>query len=143
MSQISPYLTFNGNCEEAFNYYKSVFGGEFSGIMRFNDAPPMPGHEIDPKYGNLIMNMTLPISKEVFLRGSDGHPNYGKVPFGKNVTLSVEVESKEKADKIFTALAKDGIVAMPIADVFWGSYFGMTEDQFGINWMVSFEYPKK
>ena len=70
MAHLSPYLTFNGNCEVAFNYYKSIFGGQFSSIMRFKDAPPMPGHEIDPKYGSLIMNMTLPISKEVFLRGS-------------------------------------------------------------------------
>lgn len=143
MAQISPYLTFNGNCEQTFNYYKSVFGGEFASVMRFKDAPPMPGNELDPKYGNLIMNMSLPISKDIALMGSDGHPNFGKVPFGKNVTLSVVVESKEMADKIFAALAKDGIVAMPIADVFWGSYFGMTEDQFGINWMVSYEYPKK
>jgi len=143
MAQLSPYLTFNGNCEEAFNYYKSIFGGKFASVSRFKDMPPMPGFEIDPKYGDRIMNMALPISKEVALMGSDGNPNFGKVPFGKNVTLSVVADSKEQADKFFNGLAKNGKIEMPIADAFWGSYFGMAEDQFGVNWMVSFEYPKK
>jgi PhnB protein len=141
-AQINPYLCFNGNCEEAFAYYKSIFGGEYLGVNRYKDAPSEPGAAaVEDKFKNLIMNMSLPINKNNILYGSDGHPNYPKVPFGKNVTLMIEGESKEDADRFFKMLSEGGTVSMPIGDMFWGAYFGMCEDKFGMNWMIS--YTKK
>ena len=137
-TQINPYLTFNGNCEEAFTCYKSVFGGEYLNVHRFKDLPPMPGMTIDDKHKERIMNIALPINEANILYGSDGNPNFGQVPFGKNVTLSISTDSKEKADKIFNMLADGGTISMPMGDMFWGAYFGMCDDKFGISWMISF-----
>ena len=138
-TQINPYLCFNGNCEEAFTYYKSIFGGEFASVNRFKDTPAEAGPPVDEKFGNLIMNMSLPISGNNILMGSDGHPAYPKVPFGKNITLCISADTKEQADRFFTMLADGGQTHMPMADMFWGAYFGMCEDKFGMNWMVSFD----
>jgi len=138
-TQINPYLCLNGNCEEAFNYYKTIFGGEFTNLSRFSEAPPMPGApELDEKAKNLVLNVGLPINGNNILYGSDGHPNYPKVPFGKNVTLCIDTDSKEQADRYFKMLADGGNITMPQMDMFWGAYFGMCEDKFGMNWMVSF-----
>lgn len=139
MTQINPYLTFNGDCEEAFNFYQSIFGGEFTLLMRFKDMPSTEGPEIDESHLDKISNIALPINKQCTLMGSDAHPAMGEVAFGKNITLSVNVASKEEADKVFNALMIGGMVFMPMADVFWGAYFGMCEDKFGMNWMVNFE----
>jgi PhnB protein len=141
-TQISPYLTFNGNCEEAFNYYRSVFGGEFIHVMRLKDAPSAPGApSLSEKDGNLVMNVALPINENTVLMGSDAHPMFGPVQFGKNVTMATEADTKEQADRLYTMLADGGKAHMPMADMFWGSYWGMVEDKFGFNWMVS--YTKK
>lgn len=139
MTQLNPYLTFNGNCEEAFNYYQSMFGNEFTQIMRFKDVPPGNGPEIEEKYLNRIMHIGLPINEHTILMGSDANPAMGnEVPSGKNIILSIQAESREQADKFFQALAEGGQVEMPISDMFWGDYFGMVEDKFGISWMVSY-----
>jgi PhnB protein len=137
-AQINPYLCFNGNCEEAFAHYKSIFGGEYANLSRFKDMPAQPGQSFDEQSGNKIMNMSLPINAQNILRGSDGHPNYPAVPFGKNITLCIEAESKEQADKFFKPLSEGGQVFTPMGDTFWGAYFGMCEDKFGMNWMISF-----
>ena len=142
MATVNAYLTFNGNCEEAFSLYKSVFGGEYSQIARFKDMPPMEGHEIPEDTGERIMHISLPISKETILMGSDSNPAFGEVIFGQHMSLSVNADTKEEADKIFKGLAEGGKVTMPIADTFWGAYFGMLCDQFGIVWLVNFDYKK-
>jgi PhnB protein len=144
MPTVNPYLTFNGNCEEAFNFYKSVFGGEFLRVNRFKDMPPMPGgQEMPDSAKEKIMHISLPIGKETILMGSDGNPMMGKVTIGQQMSLSLSADSKKEADKIFNSLAAEGKVTLPIADMFWGSYFGMLIDKYGFTWMVYHEYPKK
>jgi PhnB protein len=140
MATVNPYLTFNGNCAEAFTFYKSVFGGEFRQISKFGD---MPGEEMSAEDKNRILHVSLPISKETILMGSDSHPRMGKVNPGQHMSLSIGADSKEEADKIFNGLAAGGKITMPIADTFWGAYFGMLVDKFGFDWMVNYDYPKK
>jgi PhnB protein len=142
MTTINPYLVFNGNCEEAFNFYKSVFGGEFRLISRFKDMPPMPGQEMPESAKERIMHVSLPISNETILMGSDSNPVMGDVAFGQNVALAISADSKESADRIFKGLSTDGTIKVPMAEMFWGAYFGMLIDKFGFNWMVSWEKPK-
>lgn len=140
MTKINAYLTFEGNCEEAFNFYKSVFGGEFSSINRFNAMPPQEGMGIHTEDANKIMHITLPIGKEAVLMGSDTAGEWaGKTVFGTNITLSIHTDTKEEADRLFNELSAGGQPAMPMADTFWGSYYGMLTDKFGINWMISFD----
>jgi len=143
MAQINAYLTFNGNCEEAFNFYKSIFGGEYKQISRFKDMPPMPGMELPENAMERIMHISLPVSKETILMGSDANPAFDDVKIGQNISMSVGADSQEEADKIFQGLSAGGQITMPIADMFWGSYFGMLVDRYGITWMVNFDYPKK
>ena len=143
MATINPYLTFNGTCEEAFDFYKSVFGGEFRQISKFGDMPPMPGMEMSEEEKKQILHVSLPISKETILMGSDANPRMGSVTIGTHLSISVAVDSKAEADKIFNGLSAGGKVTMPIQDMFWGAYFGMLVDKFGFIWMVNYDYPKK
>lgn len=139
MTILNPYLTFLGNCEEAFNYYKSVFGGDFSYVGRFKEMPPQPGIALSAEEGEKIMHISLPISNEVTLFGSDSGGEWApNTVVGNNITLSLTVDSRAENERLFTALSKGGKVTMPLADTFWGDYFGMCTDQFGINWMFSF-----
>jgi len=142
MTTVNPYFCFNGNCEEVFNFYKSVFGGEFRQIARFGDMP-MPGQEMSDEAKNRIMHVALPISKETILMGSDSNPAMGDVTFGQNISISVQTESKEEADRIFKGLSAGGTVTMPMGDAPWGAYFGMFNDKFGIIWLVNYDYPQK
>ncbi|KAF2082898.1 VOC family protein [Flavobacterium sharifuzzamanii] len=135
---VNPYLMFNGTCEAAFLFYKSVFGGDFPYIGRFKDAPAEEGEVLSEEALNRIMHVSLAIGSSV-LMGSDTHPRYGDVGIGDNFSVSVHAESREEADKIFNGLSAGGKVEMPMNDTFWGSYFGMFKDKFGINWMVSFD----
>lgn len=138
MTVINPYLTFQGNCEEAFKYYKEVFGGEFSYMGRFSEMPPQEGVTLSEEDGNKIMHMSLPISKETILMGSDSGGEWApQMIVGNNISLSVTAESKEDADRFFNMLSDGGKVTMPMDQTFWGDYFGMCTDKFGINWMVS------
>jgi PhnB protein len=139
MAMINPYLMFNGNCEAAFDFYKKVFGGEFSRINRFIDMPPMAGMEVPDSAKNLIMHVSLPVSKETILMGSDANPAMGNIQTGQNVGLSINTDSRSEADRIFNGLASGGKITLPIADAFWGAYFGMLVDKFGFDWMVSCE----
>ena len=140
MATVNIYLTFNGNCEEAFQFYKSVFGGEFSYIGRFKDMPPGEGGKFSPGDENRIMHVSLPISKETILMGSDtGGEWASRFLQGNNFTISVTTSSKDEADKLFGGLSAGGNVTMPMAKTFWAAYFGMLIDKFGINWMVSLE----
>lgn len=144
MAQINCYINFDGNCREAFEFYKSVFGGEFSHISTFGEMPPQEGMPaISEDFAKLVMHVSLPISKETVLMGSDvGGEWASNYKAGTNVQLSVGTSSKEEADAIFNGLSKGGQITMPIADTFWGSYFGMLVDPFGIIWMVSYDSPR-
>lgn len=146
MEKLNPYLTFPGNCEEAFNFYKSVFGGEFLYVGRFSDIPSNEGVMLPEYKLNKIMYISLPIGKEVVLMGSDSDSSEDwcpEVTVGNNISLSVAAESKEAADRFFQNLSNEGKIIMQIGDVFWGSYYGMCTDKYGVNWMVSFDKPKK
>jgi PhnB protein len=138
MALINPYINFNGNAEEAFNFYKSVFGGEFAQIMRFRDivSAEFPVAESE---ANKIMHIALPIGNNV-LMANDVPEILGKVNENENRSkISISAESKEEADKLFNGLSADGQIEMPIADSPWGSYFGMFRDKYGIEWMVDFD----
>ena len=139
MTTVNVYLAFDGNCLEAFEFYKSVFGGEFSYIGKFKDMPPMPdAPSVSEEEGEKIIHVSLPISKETVLMGSDNVACSGyKLVFGNNFSISANVGTKAEADRLFTALSKGGVVTMPIADMFWGDYFGSFTDMFGVNWMVN------
>lgn len=138
MALINPHINFNGNAEEAFNFYKSVFGGDFVKVMRFKDLPN-PGFPIPENEANKIMHIALPIGANV-LMGNDIPEVLGRVDENENRSkISVGTESREEADKIFSGLSAGGTVEMPISDSPWGSYFGMFRDKFGIEWMVDFD----
>ena len=136
MKNLNPYLTFGGNCEEAFNFYRSVFGGEFSYLGRFSEMPPQEGMEISEEEANRIMHISLPISKEDVLMGSDTGDWAPALKSGNNISLSITVDTKEDVNTIFDKLAEGGEVTMPVEDMFWGDYMGMCVDKFGINWMI-------
>jgi|TARA_R110002124_G_scaffold183002_1_gene350373 PhnB protein len=138
MAQINPYLVFNGNCEAAFNLYKSVFRTEFQMISRFSEMPPQEGMEAPDADG--IMHVSLPVGNGVILMGSD-NGGQGEVLFGDSVNVSITVDSEEEAKRMFEALSENGIIKMPLEKTFWNSYFGMLVDEFGIHWMVSYDYP--
>jgi PhnB protein len=138
MANINPHINFNGNAEEAFNFYKSVFGGEFAKIMRFKDLTsaefPVPEHE-----ANKIMHIALPIGNSVLL-ANDVPEILGRTNENENRSkIVISAESKEEADKLFNGLSAGGQVEMPISDSPWGSYFGMFRDKYGIEWMVDFD----
>ena len=138
MAQINPHINFNGNAEQAFGFYKSVFGGEFAKIIRFKDLSspeyPIPENEADK-----IMHIALPIGKNI-LMANDVPISMGQVNENENRSkISISAESKEEADKLFNGLSAGGQIEFPISDSPWGTYFGMFRDKFGIEWMVDFD----
>ena len=138
MALINPHINFNGNAEEAFTFYKSVFGGAFAKIIRLKDisCPEFPVAEIDAEK---IMHIALPIGPNV-LMGNDVPEGMGPTNENENRSkISISAATKEEADKLFNGLSAGGQVEMPIADSPWGSYFGMFRDKFGIEWMVDFD----
>ncbi|WP_268846164.1 VOC family protein [Flavobacterium aestivum] len=145
MTTVNVYLTYEGNCEEAFNFYKSIFGGEFSYLGRFKEMPPQEGTSpITAEEGEKIMHISLPISKETILMASDtGGEWCAKVTQGNNFSVSINTDSQKEADRLFNGLSAGGQITMPMEKTFWGSYFGMFTDKFGINWMVSFDEQSK
>ncbi len=142
---MNPYLHFLGNAEEAFNFYKSVFGGEFVEILRFGGMPAQEGcEELSDEDKNKIMHIALPISDGHVLMASDAIGEYTKdAVIGTNFSISVSADSKEEADKMFNGLSDGGTVTLPISDTFWGAYFGMCKDKFDIQWMINFDYPQQ
>ena len=138
MALINPHINFNGNAEEAFNFYKSVFGGEFAKIMRFKDLASTEFPEAE-KEANKIMHIALPIGQNI-LMGNDVPKSMGPVNENENRSkISISAESREEADKLFSGLSAGGNIEVPIEDSPWGSYFGMFRDKFGIEWMVDFD----
>jgi PhnB protein len=143
MARTSTYLNFPRNTEEVFNFYKSVFGGEFggNGISRFKDIPPSDGAPpIAPEDKNLVMHIELPILGGHRLMGTDAPESMGfKVIPGNNVHISLEPDTREETKKLFDALSRGGKVTMPLQDMFWGAYYGSCTDKFGIQWMLNCE----
>ncbi|MFN0082283.1 MAG: VOC family protein [Ferruginibacter sp.] len=138
MALINPYINFNGNAEEAFLFYKSVFGGEFSKIMRFRDMSS-PDFSVSENEADKIMHIALPIGKNV-LMANDVPEFMGRTNENENRSkISITADSREEADKLFNGLSAGGTIEMPITDSPWGSYFGMSRDKFGIEWMVDFD----
>ena len=138
MATINPWINFNGNAEEAFTFYKSVFGGEFTKIIRLKDlaSSEFPVAEKDE---NKIMQMTLPIGKSNFLIANDVPEFMGRVSENENRSkISINTDSKEEADKLFSGLSVGGAVEAPIGDSPWGTYFGMFRDKYGIEWIIEF-----
>lgn len=145
MTTLNVYLTFDGNCEEAFTFYKSVFGGEFTYIGKFKDMPnDVNGKQLTDEFGERIMHVSLPISDETCLMGSDTGGEWSeKLIQGTNFSISINTESKDEAVRLFNSLSTAGNIIMPLSTTFWGAYFGMFTDKFGINWMVNYdERPK-
>ena len=140
MTAINSYLHFNGKAEEAFNFYKSVFGGEFTALMRFGEMPgcdEMPLAEADKQN---IMHVALPIGATGgVLMGGDTPEAMGQLTRGNNFSIAINPASRNEADRIFNGLAEGGKIEMPLADAFWGAYFGGLQDKFGVSWMVNFD----
>jgi PhnB protein len=137
MPVLNPYLNFAGNTEAAFNFYKSVFGGEFSSVVRFKDTPECS--KIPEQEQNMLMHIALPVGKGNVLMGTDAVKSMGhKLHPGDNISLSLHTETKEEADRIFAALSQGGKVDVPMEKMFWGDYFGMFKDKFGVQWMINF-----
>jgi len=142
MTKINTYLNFAGNAEEAFSFYKSVFGGEFASVVRYRDMP-MEGVEIPKADEGKLMHIGLPIGKNFILQASDALESLGqKLMQGNNVIISLQAESKQEADTLFTGLSAGGMIEMPMADQVWGDYYGSFTDKFGVHWMVDYTYPK-
>ena len=138
MAQINPQINFNGNAEETFTFYKSVFGGEFAKIVRFKEIS-IPGFPVSENDSNKIMHIALPIGNNV-LMANDVPESMGSTNENENRSkISISAESREEADKLFSGLSAGGNIEVPIDDSPWGSYFGMFRDKYGIEWMVDFD----
>ena len=142
MAAINPYLNFNGNTEEAFNFYKSVFGGEFQAVMRFKELPDSA--QLPESDKEKIMHIALPIGNGNVIMATDALESMGqKLAIGNNVHIAISPESKEEADRLFNGLSAAGKIEMPLQDMFWGAYFGSFQDKFGVHWMVNYEYKRR
>ena len=134
---LNIYLTFDGNCREVFEFYRSVFGGEFSIVQTFGDGPPDMGVPEDEQ--DRIMHVSFPIGSSVLL-GSDTVTGFGPPGVkGDNFSVSCATQSREETDELFAKISEGGTVTMPLADMFWGSYFGSCTDKFGIKWQINWE----
>lgn len=139
MRAINPWINFNGNAEEAFNFYKSVFGGEFTKLVRFKDLASAD-FQVPEAEAEKIMTITLPLGKNNMLLGNDVPSFMGSVNENENRSkIVVSAESREEADKLFNGLAAGGQVEGPIDDSPWGTYAGMFRDKYGIEWIVEFD----
>jgi len=141
MLSVNPYLNFLGNTEEAFNFYKSVFGGEFTTFQRFKDVPG--GEKMSPADQEKIMHVALPMGKTGYLMATDALESMGHtLTSGNNFYITLYTESESEADRLFPAISEGGSVEMPLNKTFWGAYFGMCKDKFGIQWMVNYQHEK-
>lgn len=146
MAQVSTYLNFPNQTEEAFNFYKSVFKTEFAGhgIMRFGDVPQDPQRPLTPEQKKLVMNIQLPITGGHVLMGTDAPESMGfNLTIGDNVHINLEPDTREETKRLYDALSKGGKVKMNLDDMIWGGYFGACTDKYGINWMFNCVEPKK
>lgn len=137
MYAVNPYLNFQGNTEDAFNFYKKAFNGEFSSLIRFKETEH--GGKMGAEDQEKLMHISLPIGNGTILMGTDALESMGqKVSMGNNQYLCVNTSTREEADRLFNELSAGGNVEMPMADMFWGDYFGSFFDKFGLGWMISY-----
>jgi PhnB protein len=142
MKTINPWINFNGNAEEAFTFYKSVFGGEFTKIVRFKDLASAE-FQVPETEANKIMYIALPVGKENMLIANDVPDFMGKVNENENRSkISINAESREEADRLFEGLSIGGVVEGPMGDSPWGTYAGMFRDKYGIEWIIEFSPSK-
>lgn len=137
MATLNTYLNFNGNTEEAFNFYRSVFGGEFLVVQRYKDSPGCEGMPISDQ--EKLMHIALPVGGSI-LMGTDITSPMPPATFGTGISISVDAISEDEAKRLFDSLSAGGTVAMALEKTFWNALFGMTTDQFGIQWMVNYDY---
>ena len=138
MATVNSYLNFSGNTEEAFNFYKSVFGTEFSALVRFKDGPG--GDKMAPEHQDKIMHIALPVGNGNLLMATDMIESMGQIlKPGNNFSLSITPGSEEEALKFFNGLSAGGTIEAPFKKEFWGAYFGMFMDKFGIRWMINYD----
>lgn len=144
MAKVNIYLTFNGNCEQAFNFYRTVFGADFDGIMCYKDMPDC-GFPIPEEFKEQVMHVGLPLNASTHLFGSDsfsaacaGEP----LAVGNNVAICLSTESEEESRRLFEALSQGGTVKMPLEPTFWAALYGVVRDRFGTEWMVNYEAPQ-
>lgn len=135
MATLNPNVMFKGNCEQAFDFYQTIFGGTLSPKMRWSDNK-MPDMEVPEEAKHLIMHVSLPIGESILMGGDAINCTQNPVTFGNNFTICISVKSKEEADTLFNGLSKNGQIMMPMDIAFWGDYFGMFTDQFGLQWQV-------
>ena len=136
MITINPYIYFDGNCEEAFNFYESVFRKEISHISKYKDVPKSE-RNIFQEPDEKIMHATLPLSKETMLNGSDNSLAYKEMIEYKTFSLIIHADSKEEVDRLFHELSQNGQIIVPAGYTFWGAYYGQCIDQFGLNWKIA------
>jgi len=143
MSKVSIYLNFTSQTEEAFNFYKSIFGGEFTepGFRRFGDMPPMEGMPPLPDHlKNRVMHVELPILGGLKLMGTDAPEELGfTVHFGNNIYINLEPDTRAETTRLFNALSEGGKIEQELAEMFWGAYFGSCADRYGVRWMFNCE----
>ena len=138
---VLTYLSFNGNCREALDFYRSVFGGKYVRIQTFGDGPP--DMDVPDSDRGKIMHATLTIGDGVIM-GSDMPSNFGPPPVvGNNFSLSYPTQSREETDELFAKMSEGGKVTMPLQEMFWGAYFGACTDRFGINWQFNYEMTRE
>lgn len=140
--KLNPYLNFKGNTEEAFQFYKSVFGGDYLGVIRYKDMP-MPGAPVSKADENKIMHIALPVGDQVLMATDVIAPWDSKFVIGTNTYITINPDSRADADRIFKALSTGGQVEMPMGDQPWGAYYGSFKDRFGVQWMINYAEPKK
>jgi PhnB protein len=137
MATIHPYIIFPGTTEEAFEFYRSVFGGEFNGLMRFKDSPEK--EKVSAEHADKVIHVSYPIGDSVLMASDPPDKWNGTVQQGNSFHLSYSADNEADADTKFTALSAGGTVYMPMGKTFWGAYFGMLKDKFGIQWMVNYD----
>ncbi len=138
MITIHPYLNFNGNCFEAFTFYKTIFGGEFSYVGRFSEMPSEEGYTLPEEMKNMIMHMSLPINENISLMGSDVHESFGQnAQPGSNMELMIALSDKEETERVWKALSQGATIIMDLHAAFWGDYYGNLIDKFGIRWSIN------
>ena len=137
--KIHPYLNFDHRTEEAFRFYEKALGGKLTEIHRFGSMPPQDGFELTAEQKNLVLHVGLELPDGQMIMASDMIAGMGPTRVeGNNISISVHPATRQEADRVFHALAEGGTITMPIADQFWGDYFGSLTDRFGVNWMVNF-----
>lgn len=142
MKSINPYLNFMGQSEDAMKFYKSVFGGEFTIFQRFGDIPG--GEKMSPEDQKKMIHISLPMAGGTVLMATDALESMGqKIVSGNNFHIVVHADTEEETDKLFDMLSNGGKIEMPLNKTFWGAYFGMCEDKFGIRWMINYDLPVK